>query len=656
MGLDKLLRFKGLTFATLGLVVAFLLYLALNVLLSNKAEADLKYSTSLMQLMDQVSPELAGSELQKLTAKLEKFKSGQSVLIAGQPTNTYTLAKFMSPEASGLDQLVQQLKSSNLEMAAKSAKGVSAAVEKRISKKLKLTTYLQGAAAIIVIVFYLLAIVPMILRLSEVQETEVQAVDETKGIMSTVNEGLFLLDHDYQIGLEQSTSLKKIFKLDRDLEGDFFDFIGSYVSEHTVKTAREFLGLLYGDRVKEKLIKDLNPLNEVEINLVRRDGSYENRYLDFEFNRVMEGDKLKQLLVSVTDETRRVLLERELAETKEEQEAQMDLLLRILKVDQRQLKAFFSMAENDLMDINSKLEARGHGDVEIRRKVIDISQTVHKLKGDATALGLHNFEFIAHSLEEELVTVKNTSDKLTGKSLFPAITRIKDLFSELGQMQNLVEKLAQGQVQSLADESISIDENSILSVDEGDDEPEESSLAGMLHQLSNTVSKRNNKRAHLSVHGLALGDLPDNLQEPIQSAAVQLVRNSIVHGSLLPEERVNAGKTDYINITTSLNETDQEYTLYVRDDGEGFDNQKILDRAVEIGMIKPEQLDKIDVKNAFKLIFHQNFSSLSEASLDGGRGVGLSLVHSMVKELGGAISVQHKFGRFSQFKVSIPKA
>ena len=156
----------------------------------------------------------------------------------------------------------------------------------------------------------------MILRLSEKEETVAEVVKESKGIMNTVNECLFLLDKDQNIGIEQSASLKQMFKSERDLEGDFFDFISQYVSQHTVQTAREYLGLLYGERVKEKLVKDLNPLNEVEINLVRRDGSYENRYLDFQFNRVLEDEKLSHILVSVTDETKRVLLERELEETK----------------------------------------------------------------------------------------------------------------------------------------------------------------------------------------------------------------------------------------------------------------------------------------------------------------------------------------------------
>ena len=452
MKFNNLLRFKGLTFGTLGLVLAFLLYLILNFILQTSAQKDVKYATAVMQLADQVSVDLSASEKQRVLVNLGKFKTGQSVRVAGEAVDSVALADFLSPATSTLDDVIAKLEAAKLESASQSAKMLSASVNSRLERKLKLTYYLQVAAAIIAIVFYLLAIVPMILRLSESEDTEVKAVDETKGIMSTVTEGLFLLDHDYQIGLEQSSSLKKMFKIERDLEGDFFDFIGRYVSPHTVQTAREFLGLLYGDRVKEKLIKDLNPLNEVEINLVRRDGSYESRYLDFQFNRVMEDGALKQLLVSVTDETRRVLLEQELVETKQEQEAQMDLLLRILQVDQAQLNTFFNAAENDLLSVNKTLEARGLGDVEIRKKVLDISRKIHKLKGDAAALGLHKFEFTAHALEEELVNAKSTQEPLTGKSLLPAITKLKDLFGELERMQGLVEKLGQGRTKELLDD------------------------------------------------------------------------------------------------------------------------------------------------------------------------------------------------------------
>lgn len=648
MGLNNMLRFKGLTFATAGLVAAFLLYLLLNFAILSTAQKESRYALAVMQVTDRVSANLQAVESADIIARLESFVTGQSVRMGGRALNTYTLSEFLSPEPSTLDQLISQLKADNFQLASESAKKLSATVDRRLDRKLKLITYLQVVAGLIAVAIYLLLIVPMILRLSDNEDIEVKVVNETKGIMSTVSEGLFLLDHDYQIGLEQSASLKQMFKTDRDLDGNFFDFIGQYVSAHTVQTAREFLGLLYGDRVKEKLIKDLNPLIEVEINLVRRDGSYESRYLDFKFNRVMEDGALKQLLVSVTDETRRVLLERELADTKEEQEAQIDLLLRILQVDRGQLNAFFDSAESDLNGVNATLEQRGHGDAEIRKKIAEISRTVHKAKGDASALGLHKFEFIAHSLEEELVKVTSSGEALTGKSLLPAITRLKALFTELERMQSLLEKLSEGQTQGLLDqEGAELDPTEETSAPTG--------FANVLSDLAKTVSDRNGKRAHFSAYGLTLDQLPETLQAPIQSMAVQLVRNSIVHGSMAPQERVQAGKTDYINVTASINEIDGVYNLLVRDDGEGFDNQAILDRAVELGIIKAEQLDRINPDHAFKLIFQPSFSRLSEANLDGGRGVGLDLVHTMAKELGGKVGVQHKHGQFCQFKVSIPK-
>jgi chemotaxis protein histidine kinase CheA len=447
-----------------------------------------------------------------------------------------------------------------------------------------------------------------------------------------------------------------MFKSERDLEGDFFDFIGKYVAPNTVQTAREYLGLLYGERVKEKLVKDLNPLNEVQINIVRRDGSYENRYLNFQFNRVIENEKLSHILVSVTDETRRVLLERELAETKEEQEAQIDLLMSILHVDNSQLTTFLEAADTDLREVNKTLEARGHKDTDIRLKIDSIARTVHKLKGDASALALHRFEFSAHAFEEELVAVKANSGALTGKELLPALTKLKDLFGELHQMESIVAKLGDHAASDLVGNN-----NDTMEAKTASSVPQAVSngISKALFDLTESVSERNGKRAHLNVYGLDEDDLSLSMsperQSDLQSIAVQLVRNSIVHGALLPGERLAKGKSDFINITTSLSNTEDAHVLIVKDDGEGFDNQKIIDRAVELELFTAAQLSKLNPEHAFKLIFQPGFTSIDEANLDGGRGVGLDVVHSMVKKLGGAVAVQHKMGLYCQFKITIPK-
>ncbi len=657
MGLEKLMRYKGLTLATFSLVVAFLLYLLLSSVIQAKAVSDTQYAASVSHLMDRMNSNMSAQQAKQLTSSLNGFISGDVVRVAGNDISVTPIEKFFSPSQSNASQVLKLLSESKFSEASVEAQLLSSGVQRQLDRKLSLSRYMQIAAAVLCVMLYLLVIVPMIMRLSENEETSAEVVKESKGIMNTVSEGLFLLDKDQTIGIEQSASLKQMFKSERDLEGDFFDFISQYVSQHTVQTAREYLGLLYGERVKEKLVKDLNPLNEVEINLVRRDGSYENRYLDFQFNRVLEDEKLSHILVSVTDETKRVLLERELEETKIEQEAQIDLLLSVLHIDSKQLAAFFETAEVDLNEANQTLESRGHGDSEIRNKIVSISRIIHKLKGDSAALGLHKFEFAAHELEEELARAKNENQTLSGKELLPSLTKLKDLFSELKKMQNMVAKLGSHGPGDLLTAEPSSEQADVAAAQTLGTKP--TGIAGVLSDLASTVSKRNGKRAHLSLFGLSESDMPasvnDERQESFKSIAVQLVRNSIVHGALAPEERLASGKSDFINIAASLSETDDSHVLVIRDDGEGFDNKKIIERAVALNLFKPEQLSKLDENNAFRLVFHPGFTSLEEADLDGGRGMGLDLVHKMIKDMGGAIAVQHKAGRYCQFKVTIPK-
>lgn len=656
--MKKLLRYKGLTFATFGIVASFILYLILNAFVQSGLTKQSNYVSAITSITDDITGTHSSERSAEAAQKLGTFISGKQITIAGETVDSTSLKEFLAPLESNAPALLAALNSDDKVAANTEAQTLAKNVQRRFERKSKLSNGLQYAAAILVSLFFVLVILPMIMRLSDQEDVSSEGAKESKGIMNTVAEGLFLLDHDQQIGLEQSASLKQMFKSERDLEGDFFDFISQYVAPNTVQTAKEYLGLLYGERVKEKLVKDLNPLNEVEINIVRRDGSYESRFLNFQFNRVIEDEKLSHILVSVTDETKRVLLEKELAETKEEQEAQIDLLMSILHVNNSQLNSFLNTAEVDLKEVNETLEARGHRDSEIRGKIDSIARTIHKLKGDAAALGLHRFEFSAHAFEEELDAVKATREALSGKQLIPALTKLKDMFADLNQMQNIVEKLGEH-----ASPDLLSGENSSASVNTTQAAPVivSTGIAAALHELSSTVSERNDKRVNLNTFGLSdkeidAGHVDEDTQEVLQSIAVQLLRNSIVHGSLSPAERLAKGKTDFINVSVSLTNTDDDHVLLIRDDGEGFNNEKLIERAQEVGLYTAEQLKSLDPKHAFKLIFQPGFSSLDESTLDGGRGVGLDVVHTMVKQLDGTVSVLHKEGRFCQFKITLPKA
>ena len=631
-----LLRYKGVVVATAMLLVIILLYALVSVSIGGREAA---FGQSVQSFAD------FNSQLSSPQMALSDPQAGESLTLVRNSAHA-DLKTLMGAE---LEQLQGHLAKGERDKAVALSTQIALKANAELERKSKLSSYVHWAVVIIAGLVYLLAVLPQIAKLTQQETVEVESRKEAQNILGTVSEGLFLLGRDHEIGVEQSASLKELFRSERDLEGNFFDFISQYVPEGTVVIAKDYLDLLYGDRVKEKLVKDLNPLNEVEIHIARRDGSYESRFLNFSFNRVLEDGELSHLLGSVNDVTREVMLARQLEETKEEQEAQLDLLMRVLHLDQASLLRFFDQSDETLREINSTLEERGHSNDEIRQKIKVIAERAHRVKGDAAALGLHGFEFNIHALETELDKVQATTDRLTGRDLLPAVTCLKTAFAELDNMRKIVTRFSEAIIAEKSDgegdgES---DASSVLSVVSASSNY--SSVEGPLYSLTDELSERRGVRVMLRTFGLNDDEVPDDLKDIVRSSAVQLIRNSIVHGGLSPQQRLEQGKTDYLTIVVSLTKTERGYSLLVRDDGEGLNEEKILSRAVDLGLIKSVSAIESDERLAQKLIFHSGFSSQAEADLDAGRGVGLNAVYEMVRQAGGSVGLRHSQGRYCQF-------
>lgn len=602
-------------------------------------------------------------------------------------------------------------------------------VSDQAAKRDRLLSMAPLAICLFAVLIYLLAIIPQLLRLSSDAEVQVESNQQAENILNTVSEGLFLLDKSGEIGVEQSKSLKGMFRMERDLEGSFLDFIGQYVPESTVAVAKDYLDLLYGDRVKEKLVKDLNPLNKVEVSITRRDGTIESRFLDFNFARVMVDSELQHLLGSVTDVTREVKLELELEQNKQEQEAQLDLLMNILHLDKNSLNRFYAETEESLESINETLQERGHSSDQIRNKLNTIAEQAHKIKGDAAVLKLHNFEFIMHEFESEVAKVQESKSSLTGRDVLPAVTQLKAVFKELNNMQSIVTrfsevlKMERGQMtgtdvagaaealeaSSISKEAVSSDDvssNDELPDQESQDqevqsqnesvaeaeptaeteEPLESvseetvpdsqgdetqadddssvaedsqvavnnvekaaSMEIELQDLVQTVADRNGVKVRLQTLGLE--SVPQQHAKVIRDSSIQFLRNSVAHGARSPEERVANGKPEYMTVKMVVQANENGHTLLIRDDGEGLNRQKIIDKAIEKGLIPAGSEQKVTAPMLAKIVFHPGFSTRDEADLDAGRGVGLSAVHTMIKESGGVLGFSHEEGQHCQFSV-----
>lgn len=498
---------------------------------------------------------------------------------------------------------------------------------------------LLQVAALVMAVVYFAGIIFGLSRDIQRRDSEVEvAKAETDNILGTVTEGLFLLDRDLEIGMQQSGALRDMFGVKDDLTGNFLDFIKTYVPESTLDIARDFIELLLGDRVKEKLIGDLNPLTEVEISIERRDGTFESRFLSFHFQRVKVDKKVTQLLTSVTDVTREVVLARELEETKEQSEAQLDLLVSILHLDPAQVRRFLVNTEHSLDTINDLLKEQNSGRSEIGKKLSAIFRDAHKIKGEAAALEMHSFEILAHEFEDKVEELRLKPDANT-KDLLSLTVHLKGLYEHLNSVQDMVKRFS-----SLSG-----------SYDHGDAAGADAESTDPLASLGRQVAERIGVEVRVSRVGLSDDEIPAKYRDLVNEASIQLVRNSVAHGIESPAQRLRRGKRPEGQVVVSVSENDDGgLTVQVRDDGRGLNMEKIRSTAIEKDLISFEQANRLNHTQVLGLLFRPGFSTAEAGGRDAGRGVGLDVVGNAVRSAKGRISVQHRPDQFCQFQLILP--
>src|ERR1700739_2238252 len=137
----------------------------------------------------------------------------------------------------------------------------------------------------------------------------------------------------------------------------FEDLLKDLVPPNTLGTAMKYIKLLWGERAHENLMKSINPLGQLEITMDNGHGGKETRYLQFDFHRVMGPKGIKHVLCSVGDVTSSVLLGRELHESQESANAQLDMMLGMMHVDPLQLTSFLDRTETGLQLLNTLLKA-----------------------------------------------------------------------------------------------------------------------------------------------------------------------------------------------------------------------------------------------------------------------------------------------------------
>jgi len=170
-------------------------------------------------------------------------------------------------------------------------------------------------------------------------------------------------------------------------------------------------------------------------------------------------------------------------------------------------------------------------------------------------------------------------------------------------------------------------------------------------RLVHDMTDKMGKKVELKLTGEQT-ELDKTVMEKIGDPLVHLVRNSLDHGLETPEVRLAAGKSEQGLLQLKAFHQGGNIVIEIHDDGAGLNEDKILGKAVEKGLV--DAADVLSPEKIHDLIFLPGFSTADVVTDVSGRGVGMDVVRKNINSLGGTVEVVSKRGEGSVFTIRLP--
>lgn len=173
-----------------------------------------------------------------------------------------------------------------------------------------------------------------------------------------------------------------------------------------------------------------------------------------------------------------------------------------------------------------------------------------------------------------------------------------------------------------------------------------------MNRIVRDMCKKLDKDVELEILGEET-EVDKNIIENISDPLMHLIRNSIDHGIETKEERIKNGKSLKGKITLEAKNEGGEVIIIVKDDGRGLNKEKILQKALDHGIIQDINKDIPD-REIFSMIFLPGFSTKESVTEFSGRGVGMDVVSNNIEKVGGAVNIDSTVGDGTTMTIRIP--
>ena len=177
------------------------------------------------------------------------------------------------------------------------------------------------------------------------------------------------------------------------------------------------------------------------------------------------------------------------------------------------------------------------------------------------------------------------------------------------------------------------------------------SMVPRLRRIVRQISGELGKKVDFDVRN-AEGEMDRNILERMIAPLEHMLRNALDHGIESPADRKKAGKPETGEVTLSLTREGGDVVLRMIDDGAGIPSSVIRDKAIRQGMLREDE--DLSEREILQFILQPGFSTAQQVTQISGRGVGMDVVASEIKQLGGSLDIDSALGRGTTFTVRLP--
>ena len=231
------------------------------------------------------------------------------------------------------------------------------------------------------------------------------------------------------------------------------------------------------------------------------------------------------------------------------------------------------------------------------------------------------------NLVSELITIKNTLVDITEESTDPSIKESMEYLARITNgLHDAVTKVRMVPIEM---------------------------VFSRFPRVVRDLSKNTKKEIVLDIVG-AETEIDRTIIDEIGDPLIHLLRNAVDHGIETPDQRIKVGKDPVGRIELKAHHDGNNVVIIVEDDGHGINLKKIVNKALQKGLISDESVDNLEVQDIINLMFHPGFSTAESISNISGRGVGMDVVKTKVESMGGTIDVTTQEGMGSRFTIRLP--